>query len=891
MKKILAVAMAAELAFGSMGVTAFASSFADIDKVPWSGAAQFIDQAQSVGLMNGYTENGKKYSKPRNNVTLCESVQMIYSIMKVYKKEDVSSADVTKWSTVMSAYNIPSWAYNATAYALENKIIENSDLTKLKNGTQNATREEVGLMFGKALSSVYSVNNSATLSYKDTSKISRNAVPYLALLNSKNLMVGDTNNKFNPSAKINRAEMAVLSVKTYNYLNDSSKAETPTTPTAPTSGTINGTVVNSMILANGDIFLSVAVSGGTGLNLFGKKSSVKVTFEGETVALSDIGTGDTVAVTYSNTDISSVVINKSVKGILTKKSFALKSLSSSKIIVKDGSTETTYRLNDDVDVTIAGSKSTLSRLRDEMEDYDFTATLSFNKVGDVSKIEAMRSKNNPLTGTLSYMNSSRLKIEVGSKEYEYPLSEKDVTIKNDGKTVRFSTLEDEYRSNNYNVTLKLDSKGYVTDIIIDFMEDETHGSLDFINSRRLVLKAGGKTYNYDINSDVDVEIDGKSSKLSTLTDRYENNPYTVALTLDRYDGVSKISATTKNSGLSKGTLKEVSSSKIKITVDGKSYEYDLDNPEIKIDGKKISLSDLKNGYKDYTYEVELTFNSKGEVSGITGKNQKATKGTLKNIEPRRDQIEITAGGVNYTYDFADDIRVTLDGSSSSVSKLDSAFEDANYYKEEIKISLSLDSHDDVTKIEAKTEDADDRDGDTVKGTLKSVGTWDITVKTSSNTKTYDFKSGNVTITLDGKSKDADDLDDALDDLDSDEIITVTLYFNSDDKVSEVVAKTVDEDDAEDKPKKGDLKSVSTSSRRLKIEDSSGHEYEWYCTSGVDVSYSINDDDEYDKRDYTDDLDGLKKFLSHCDRERDDCYVRLTVNSSGDVTDITAEDNN
>ncbi len=888
MKKILAVAMAATLAFGSMGVTAFASAFTDIDKVPWSGAAQFIDQAQSLGLMNGYTENGKKYSKPRNNVTLCESVQMIYSIMKVYTKQDVSSEAVTKWTTVMSAYNIPSWAYSATAYALENKIIDSSDLTKLKDGTQNATREEVGLMFGRALSSIYAVNNSATLSYKDSSKISSSAVPYLALLSSKNLMVGDTDNKFNPSAKINRAEMAVLSVKTYNYLNSS----TTTTPTTPTAGTITGTVVNSMVLSNGDIFLSVAPTSGTGVNLFGKKATVKVTYDGETVALKDIGTGDTVTVTYNNTDISTVVINKSKAGIISTKSYTLKGLTSSKITVKDGSKESSYKLADDISVTIGGSKSTVSKLIDAMEDYDYTVTLTFDKSEYVTKIEAMSSTNNPLSGDLTYMSDSKLTIEVGSKSYDYPLSDDDVTIKYDGKAVLFSTLQSDYKKNNYTVTLKLDSKGYVSNITIDFMEDETHGTLEFINSRRLELKAAGKTYDYTLDTDVEVKIDGKSSKLSTLTDNYESTPYLIALTVDRYDTITAIAATTKNSATSGGTLKTLTSSKITITVNSKSYEYDLSSPTIKIDGKSVSLSTLKSDYKDYSYTVDLTFNSKGEVTEIIGKNTKATKGTLHNVEPSKDTITITAGGVNYTYDIDDDVSVKLDGSSSTVSKLDDALDDANDDDEKINITLTLNSSDDVKTIVATTDDDDDDDYDTEKGTLISVDKWEISAKISSKTKTYEFASGTIDIKLDGSSADEDDLDDALDDLDDDEIITVTLYLNSDDEVKKVVAKTEDEDDEdEDKPEKGYLYSIDPSDDKFVIKDSSGDKYTWYTTSSVKVTYDINDDDEYDEDDYEDDLDGLEDFFDDCDKENDDCYVKLTVNSSGKVTKITAEDKN
>ena len=124
--------------------------------------------------MSGYEENGKRYCKPRNNVTYCEAVQLMYSIMKAYTKQDVNDATVTKWKPVISAYNIPTWAYKATAYGLENSILTTAELNKLQGGTKAANREDVGVIFGKAMDTVkgYDVKSGATLGYADKDAIS-----------------------------------------------------------------------------------------------------------------------------------------------------------------------------------------------------------------------------------------------------------------------------------------------------------------------------------------------------------------------------------------------------------------------------------------------------------------------------------------------------------------------------------------------------------------------------------------------------------------------------------------------------------------------------------------------------------------------------------------------
>ena len=147
MKKLITFVTAASLLMGSMCTTAYAVTFVDINTVTWDGFKPFLNQAGELGLMSGHEENGKRYCKPRDNVTYCEATQLMYSIMKVYAKESVSDSVVTKWKPVLSAYSIPTWFYEATAYALENGIISTSDLNDLKGNTKKAPRQDVARIF------------------------------------------------------------------------------------------------------------------------------------------------------------------------------------------------------------------------------------------------------------------------------------------------------------------------------------------------------------------------------------------------------------------------------------------------------------------------------------------------------------------------------------------------------------------------------------------------------------------------------------------------------------------------------------------------------------------------------------------------------------------------
>ena len=507
MKRFLALATTAALLVGSTGISAYGSTFADINQVPWPGAATFIDQAASLGLMSGYSEDGKKYCKPRNNVTYCEATQLIYSIMKTYYKEDVSSSVVTKWQPIMEAYRIPSWAYNAVAYSLEKGFLVTSDLTKFMNGStqQPANREDVGVLFGKALGKVYTVDMDATLSYADNASISKSAAPYLALLNSKKIMVGDDYNKFNPDVNINRSEMAVLSVKTYKQLTSDTSQSGDTTTTTPSNGSATGTVVASSVLENGNLFCSVRTSTGSGLNLFGVKGTAKAYYDGSEIDFSDIGSGDTVSLTYANGNIKTITVTKSANGIDSKETYDLEDITSTKVIVKDGSKEKSFSLASNVSVYLNEKSSSPSKLVSAMDDGDdLSVTLYFNSDNEVTKIYATAVSDDPKTGLLTKLSDSSLTIKSDGKSYQYDVDD-DVDVTDELTDLSFSDLKKYYSDTDYNVTLTTDSKGVVTKITVNYAEDDENGILTDVTSRKLTIEANGKDYTYDFASDVNVK--------------------------------------------------------------------------------------------------------------------------------------------------------------------------------------------------------------------------------------------------------------------------------------------------------------------------------------------------------------------------------------------------
>ena len=746
-KQILTLATTASLLMGSISVPAYAATtFVDINTVTWSGFKPFLNQAAELGLMSGYEENGKRYCKPRNNVTYCEAVQLMYSIMKAYTKQDVNDATVTKWKPVISAYNIPTWAYKATAYGLENSILTTAELNKLQGGTKAANREDVGVIFGKAMDTVkgYDVKSGATLGYADKDAISATAVPYLELLYRVNLMVGDSDNKFNPKKNITRAEMAVLSVKSYNKLVENKGTET-------NRKTATGTVTDCKTMQNGDIFLTMTASGSS-LSLFGVKGKVTAKYNGQTIALSDIKTGDTVKVTYEGQYMSSITVTYSKNGIkqTTEKKYELKDITDSKITVKDGSTEKKFYLDDDVEIRLDGKKSTVSKLSRALEDTSYDVTLTLDKDEYVLKVVAVANANNPTDGTVTDVEDDKITIKSGKKEYTYTLAS-DVEVTYNGNTMKFSKFQRNYDDSNFVVSLKLDKNNRVSEIKITSMEDDYNGTLTFLNSKRIEFTAGSKTYQYNLSDDVTVRIDGKKSSVSALRESYrDGKAYTISVDTNRDDEVTEILAVSKFSSNNKGKLSKISKRELTIVAKEKDYTYSLaDDVDVTINGKSRDVSDLIDSYKDYSFNVTLGFDKNGDVREITAEMADVKEGHLRDLVEDKRTITVTAAGLNIKMDLASSVTVKLGGESISLTKLNSELDYA-YGDSQIYVELGYNGSGEVKTITAFWEDA--------RGELVSVDRRadEIEVRVNGSKKTFEISTRAEFVYKLSAAADADD---------------------------------------------------------------------------------------------------------------------------------------
>lgn len=656
-KHTVALALAAMLACQPLSV--YAATFADMNQAPWAGAEASINKAASLGLVVGETRNGKTYFRPRDSVSLSESCQLAYKLLIQTGKAKADDSVTQKWTPIMNAYGIQSWAYPAVSYCLENGILATSNLSGfMKNGSNlPATREQAATILGRALTkgvSSYTANETTT-TFLDNSSISTEAKPYVALLKRVGVVNGDDSNKFNPKKTLNRTETAVLVTNLYGVLEKATTPTTPTTPTNPTISTQKGTVAtmtNFYVNLKDSAAYYMLASGGTTITLNGSSATMS-----DVVKLYKAGTSIDVTLTLdSSLHITKLEATyketKKTKGSLTKVRYNKTDKEGSITIDKDSTYSFTDK--DDVDIRIDKKSYSLKELYDlftKAEDDKATieVEVTLDNKGNLTKITGSTkesSSSDSLKGKISDMSYNKSKetgyIKLKGKTTKYEIDDtEDVTVKIDNKTKTYKDLYKLYDDGDstITVTLTLNKKDYVTKITATTSDsdskDDADGNVANVtykeNKDTGTVKIGSKTYDIDDVDDVDdvdISITDGSDKIKTWEDFY--NAYKDKKTMN-------VSATVKNDEVTKitgkvtqakGELSKLGKNYIKIT--GKysdnvfSYDFDEDDTDnIKVNITNASsvktltklIDWLESGDK---LDLVLTLDKNGNITKISG---------------------------------------------------------------------------------------------------------------------------------------------------------------------------------------------------------------------------------------------------------------------------------
>lgn len=527
MKRKMAMALAAVLVAGSLPVTVSAATFTDINEVSW--ASSTIQAVSDKGLINGY-EDGTFRAK--NNVTYSEAMVMVYNLMSKTGNLKASATNTLSiYQSVLNTYKIPTWSQSTVAYGLSAQILMAADLPKFTtNGVSNpATRQDVAVMFGRALSEKYDIYAGTGVNYNDVWRISDEVMPYVDLLTRLGIVTGDDSGNFNPTANITRAEMAVMMNKTYDLLSNE---------------LANTGEITEIVNHDGDYYdVDVKMDNGerNRLTLSDDNISVYNKDGSRELPISSLTKGDRVSLVFDGLVITKIYLLDEEASAQEKYDAVgyIYSLKDGYLNLESENTgETTkYKINTNCTYYLDGKKTTESAIKDVIDDnsdkyvYAGLYTETKNEKVDGKRQDVLYANavyvtvkdEYTQTGEVTDFTSTTVYYKAsGSNARKSADFASDCEFYIGDKKSSAKDLEEMAESGTVYVKVTVNSKGKATKVVMteDKFTDNTASSTYTVkgfNKDRIIVSRGGTSTTYEFGSTSDITFyiwEGKWNEVS-----------------------------------------------------------------------------------------------------------------------------------------------------------------------------------------------------------------------------------------------------------------------------------------------------------------------------------------------------------------------------------------
>jgi len=631
MKRFIALAVTVIMVIGSV-ITVSAATFYDINDVPWEGAKEYINSVSDLGLMVGDADSsGHNVFRANDRITYCEAMQLAYSVLKNADATENDTGTVSKWKSVMQAAYIPEWAYNSVSYGLENGILSENDVTifmKSEGVSRDATRENVAVIFGKAIEHLSEINASAVLSFNDKDKVAPTSVPYIDLLSRFSIIVGDDSNNFNPKYYINRAEMAVIASKTYYKVKEIEDKKQ--TDVDAFSGTViltdDGSSTKTIAVSENETGKVVSYTINSTMPILGSDGTAK--------AYSDVSIGDIITISSMNGVVVSVIINVDNASTETNKSKSLtgymNNITSSVITfdTEDGEQER-YELASNIKFFLNDGQVS----RDDLYEYSvgrnvMKVEVKLNSNGYVEEVDAELCDVKGAVSSISDDDEVYINFEYAGKTKKIkciPTSTCDYYF--EGTETNLSKMNDILEDNKLYAVADINTFGKAERI--DFYYDTYKtGTLESISSSDISFKtAYGKSVEYDFDDDVDYTFNGSDSSNKAIKNRFASSDSDILVTVELNDDdlVTKVDA---KELVVRGTLNTADTSRI-VVIDEDETRIALtvdSGIECTFNGENVTYSKMKKlvSEEENTMAVEAEMDDKDytvvKMTVVSGQN-------------------------------------------------------------------------------------------------------------------------------------------------------------------------------------------------------------------------------------------------------------------------------
>jgi len=450
--------------------------------------------------------------RPAENVTKVQAVVMISRLLG-WERSKIDEAK-TEHLALMNQVGVKTWYQDGIAVALEAGIISDETLrTFFDNGVEKvAKKDELTIYFTRAMGLEQAVKNKAIwiLPFDDKELIPLQIQPYVHEMYDKKIVTGDTENKFNPNFPVNRATMATMLSRVYDYMEANNVVVAPVNDEKTV--TVEGTI-SSILKASNEIYITIEDIRGL-KTAYKVNSNTIVKIDDEKATSDDLLEGSNVEAEvtedYRVISISIEGNDEDYSGIV--KSVIISSPSTMTIEYKENNKTLTksFYIDNNADISLNGEDAFVY----EIKDGDMAELKIVNN--RIVEIDA-ESKNKYIEGTIDniiYNPNPQISIkDEDNNKYQLELSD-DVDIKRNNKKAQLTDLR-----NGDKVEVEIEYN-IITDIEAKVVKNDDEGTIRAIlistQPELTILNEDGDEVTYPISKDSVIEIDRDNASIYDL---------------------------------------------------------------------------------------------------------------------------------------------------------------------------------------------------------------------------------------------------------------------------------------------------------------------------------------------------------------------------------------
>ncbi len=181
------------------------------DDIGTSWAKEYINSIYDMGLISGYTEDGKTLFAPEREITRAEFAKLVTLYQNYVITEESETTDFS------DSESIPLWAEEYIKAVSENNVMNGRreiDGTLSFAPNSPITRTETMIV----ISRIMGEETAAELNFSDSDLIDEWAKEGIGKVVSSGIITGYPDNTIRPHNNITRAEVAVVFSRLYNYM-------------------------------------------------------------------------------------------------------------------------------------------------------------------------------------------------------------------------------------------------------------------------------------------------------------------------------------------------------------------------------------------------------------------------------------------------------------------------------------------------------------------------------------------------------------------------------------------------------------------------------------------------------------------------------------------------